>query len=148
MNAPRKPPANRPLKRAPGEPARISRACKDEEHQHQAALIEWCQVTRHPRHERPISEWIYAVANGGHRSLAQGARLKAEGVKAGVWDLHLAYPMFDQPGAWIEMKSADGRLSHEQISWGDLMRSTGYACYVCRSVDDGIAAIKHYLGMP
>ena len=56
------------------------------EHLHQKALFEWA--------DRMEGAWpelrlMYAIPNGGLRTKAQAGKLKAEGVKPGVPDIHL-----------------------------------------------------------
>lgn len=78
----------------------------------------------------------------GKRSPAAGAILKAQGMRAGVWDYLLGAPSGVQPrgfetrmrhGLWIEIKSEDDELSPEQKLWGEIERGLGYATVVCRT---------------
>lgn len=143
-----------PIKRAPGEVAKIPRNSKDEEHMHQAALIEWAAVTdmphlflMHDSEPRKIGGYLFAVPNGGHRSVTQGARLRAEGVKPGVSDLMLPIPTERFHSMWIEMKSSAGSMTRDQLSWFRLMTARGFYCCTCRSVDEAITEIQKYLGV-
>ena len=56
------------------------------EHQEQAALFRWAWFAQV---KHPALALLYAIPNGGHRHKAVAARMKAEGVKAGVPDLCL-----------------------------------------------------------
>jgi VRR-NUC domain len=147
-----KPPANRPLKRLPGEPARISRASKDEEHLHQSSLIEWADATRLPDWYRSadvefIGDVLLAVPMGHIRSLSAGARIRAEGGRAGVPDLFLMISTEEGAALAIEMKSPSGRMAPEQERWRRRLSQQGYAHAICRSVDEGMFAIKRHLRM-
>ncbi|MCP4933649.1 MAG: hypothetical protein GY927_05450 [bacterium] len=55
---------------------------KDLEHKEQCAIVNHIIARK-----RPKVFW-FAVPNGGNRTAATGARLKREGVRAGVPDLH------------------------------------------------------------
>jgi hypothetical protein len=85
------------------------------EHEEQREFVKWFrQEFRHI--------WIFAIPNGGSRSLATGARLKAEGVSAGIPDLFV-------PGLnlWIEMKRTKGGVvDGKQKRWHDYLRSIGH----------------------
>ena len=58
------------------------------EHHEQCALFAWLRL-QWPDLDR-VS---FAIPNGGHRHKAVAGKLKAEGVKAGVPDIFIAYPI-------------------------------------------------------
>lgn len=58
------------------------RPSRDEEHETQAACVRWFRAAWPGLRGR-----LFAVPNGGRRDAVTGARLKAEGVVAGVADL-------------------------------------------------------------
>lgn len=62
--------------------------------------------------------------NGSH--FQAGRKLKRMGVKKGVYDIFHAVPCDGYNGLWIEIKSEKGKLSTEQISFGERMISRGY----------------------
>lgn len=76
---------------------------------------------------------LFHVPNGGQRHTAVAAKLKGQGVKAGVLDLFLPVPRFGRHGLWIEMKTATGTLSKSQKDWAEFLRGAGYRVEVCRS---------------
>jgi hypothetical protein len=82
----------------------------DSEHVEQRNFVAWFrQAHRGVR--------IFAIPNGGQRSLSVAGRLKAEGVVAGVPDLYVP-----EWRLWVEMKrSTGGRLSKTQIDWIDYL---------------------------
>lgn len=132
--------------------ARQMRKRKDDESQSQRALIEWASMASFPcqipniKPDEKIIDFLYAIPNGGARSKATAGKLKAEGVKAGVWDLKLEVPIGKFPGLWIEMKAGKNTLSKEQVQWRDRMQRMGFKCVVCW---DWLAAKDHimeYLG--
>ena len=75
---------------------------------------------------------IYAIPNGGKRSITEAKRLKAEGVVPGIPDLHVP--------AWklrIEMKrQKGGRVSTEQAEVMDYLQTVGDTCLVCAGFED------------
>ena len=75
---------------------------------------------------------IFAIANGGWRSKATAAKLKAEGVSRGVPDLFVP-----ECSLWIEMKRVvGGRLSPEQRDWIEYLRKVGNTVLVCHGAED------------
>ena len=101
------------------------------EHEHQRWLVKlFRQAMPH--------ETLFAIPNGGQRSRTTAARLKAEGVLAGVWDL-----MWLQESMWIEMKTPSGRLSPNQIAFGEAAEASGYRLIVGYGWEDAWSQIQH-----
>lgn len=75
---------------------------------------------------------VHSVPNGGHRDKRVAARLKAEGVLAGVPDLFVARATPVHHGLYVELKRADGkgRLSPVQRRVIRRLRRAGYAVLV------------------
>ena len=113
------------------------------EHTEQAALIEWATMNlgRYPE-----LVMLYAIPNGGKRHIKTAAKLKAEGVKAGVWDLSLDVARSGYRGLKIEMKWGKNGLTGEQILWGERYRAYGYQTVVAWQWTAAAAAILDYLG--
>jgi hypothetical protein len=103
---------------------------KYSEHAEQAALIRWVRL-----HEQiePRLKLLYAIPNGEARSARAGARLKAEGVRAGVPDLCLPVNCRDLSALYIEMKAPGGRQSKAQIEWAALASRCRNHVEVCTS---------------
>jgi len=79
---------------------------------------------------------IFAIPNGEARSRTTGARLKAEGVSAGVPDLFIPAWL-----VWIEMKrQRGGAVSPAQRDWHRYLESIGHTVIVARGQED---AWKH-----
>lgn len=138
------------MRRWPNTPAtRTSRAAGREaflagpsEDTIQAQVIRWAtlQAGVYPELAR-----LFHVPNGGQRHAAVAAKLKGQGVKPGVPDLCLPVPRFGCPGLWIEMKTAEGRVSTNQKDWIEYLKGAGYRVEVCRSFDEARAALLDYL---
>ena len=118
------------------------------EHAIQCGLVQWWDMQAkawgyHPR-------LLFAVPNGGMRSKVTAALLQKEGVRAGVPDLILAIPNERKKcGAlFIEMKTAKGKLSSEQIAMHMLLKELGYKVVIARSISEGMIIIRNYLDKP
>lgn len=115
------------------------------EHAEQVALVRWASLQH--INGRPIGDYLASIPNGGKRGRFEAYRLKQAGVKAGVSDLVLAYPVAPYHGMWLEMKARGGRLSETQRDWLELMRSVGYHAVCCVGFDEARIAIERYLGL-
>ena len=114
-----------------------------------------------------IGQYLIHIPNGGSRSsAAEGANLKAMGVKAGVSDLFLAHPkgwldMGDECwvkycGLWIELKRQIKAYSSQamafkaatkpQLAWLEAMEKHGYRAEVAYGADHAIKVIEAYTG--
>lgn len=92
-----------------------------------------------------IGPMLFAVPNGGRRDKVSGARLKAEGVVAGVSDLILLVARHGYHGLLIEMKTEKGRQSQQQRHWQKLAEKQGYRYVVIRSIEEFIEEVNGYL---
>ena len=112
------------------------------EHEEQCAVIEWAAYMRHTY---PALVWLFAIPNGGARHKAVAAKLVQEGVKRGVPDLFLPYPVGGWHGLWLEMKRHGGVWRAEQKEFCEYARAAGYVYALCWSTDEAIAALTDYL---
>lgn len=105
------------------------------EHEEQREVVKWFR-----RKHAPVR--IFAIPNGGWRSRATAARLKAEGVARGVPDMFVPYYRL-----WIEMKRVkDGRLSPEQRDWQRyLVNECCHTWMVCHGAEDAKAQIDAFI---
>lgn len=111
----------------------------------QAACVKWFRL-QYPQYDG----LLFHVPNGGRRNLKEAARLKAEGVVAGVADLILLVPFLQEcvqyfNGLCIEMKTSKGKQSQEQKDWECKVREQGYEYKVIRSLDEFIEVVDSYL---
>lgn len=122
---------------------------------HQRHLLTWCS---HAKATMPELAWLYASANGGFRTAATAGRLKAEGVKAGVFDLALDCARQGFHGLRIELKvpavpgvkgvskaKASGKPSAEQLAWQANYVAEGYRAVFCYGWLEAKAALIDYL---
>lgn len=114
------------------------------ESQEQQSLVAWWSVV-HRTFGLPEAA-LFAIPNGGARSMSTGARLKKEGVRAGVPDLLLAVPAGQSHGLFLEMKRSRGsRIAKAQKETMTLFERLGYQVAVCYGCRDAIAAVEKYL---
>lgn len=94
----------------------------------------------------PELDLLYHVPNGGSRNHIEAARLKAQGVKAGVPDLVLPVARGKHHGLYIELKrQKGGRLSDDQKKWLDELTEQGYLAVRCDGSEAAIKTIEDYL---
>lgn len=85
------------------------------EHQIQSSYFDW---VRSMEHQDDRYKMILAIPNAAKRSYALAARMKKEGLKAGVWDVLIAVPQEPYACAWMEFKaSPKKKLTKEQIEF-------------------------------
>lgn len=111
------------------------------ESEEQKALFDWWQRTPYARHFV-----MYHIPNGGRRDKITGARLKAEGVVAGVPDVFLASPRQGFHGLYIEMKrQRGGTVQDTQKELIAALRQAGYRVEVCKGWWEAREVVENYL---
>lgn len=117
----------------------------DREGQEQASLMREIQL-RYPE----VYELIYHVPNGGHRVKAVAAKLKAQGVKAGIPDLVLPMARGGYFGLYIEFKATidPAPVSSSQQACIKRLNDQGYLAVVCRGHFDAMECLRAYLALP
>lgn len=108
------------------------------EHEHQRIVV----ATLRKENQGLI---IFAIPNGGGRSKVEAARLKDEGVLAGVPDLFIAAARNGYNGLFLEMKSETGSASTEQKRVIGRLLDAGFLAVVCRGYADALAVARRYL---
>lgn len=107
---------------------------------------------------------LYAIPNGGHRSKAAAARIKAEGGLRGVWDLFLAVTdMYTgslvgqktdtifTTGLYIEVKTPkrfrmkNNGLTKEQLEFRNNLSNYDYGFAICSTAQEIFDTVKEYL---
>ena len=105
------------------------RSLHPSEAQIQAAIVDWLR--------RVMRCEVFHIPNGGARDKREAAKLKWQGVQAGVSDLCVLWNEQGEPRAcFIEVKTAKGRLSESQIEWRERVKALGHDYIVARSLDD------------
>ena len=101
------------------------------EHTMQCGCFDWFQWKH-----RKYQGLLFAVPNGGARNKATAAKMKMEGVVAGVADLLLLIPAKGCHGLCIELKNEKGRQSPAQKEWEAKVEAQGYKYVVVRGYYD------------
>lgn len=92
---------------------------------------------------------IYAVPNGGRRDPKEAARLKHEGVLAGVPDTFVAEPRGSWHGLYVEMKrQSGGRESDIQRALRAKLTAKGYKVVVAYGAEQAYSAFLEYMALP
>jgi len=121
----------------------VRKKVTDREGQEQAALLTELRI-RLPE----VADLIFHVPNGGHRVKAVAAKLKAQGVKAGIPDLVLPMARGGYFGLYIEFKATppyDAAISDSQHERIRKLNAQGYLAVVCRGHFDAMEQIRAYL---
>jgi len=84
--------------------------------------------------------------NEGKRSARYGKLLKDMGMRPGVADLFITTARHGFIGAWIELKSINGKLSPVQKLFLEEMSQQNYFTATCWSIDEAIKTIAWYFG--
>lgn len=95
-------------------------------------------------------ELLFAIPNGGRRNSWTGARMKREGLTAGIPDVFLAWPKNGLHGLFLELKrpkgsSTQGRVSKAQKAALSTLLAAGYGCVVAYGYSEARKAIEDYL---
>lgn len=118
----------------------------DPEGDEQIVLFAWL-LLQHPK----AWEMAFHVPNGGKRSKREGARFKAQGVKAGIPDVFIDIPRGGYHGFRMEFKATppkDAAIQENQKEWIVKFTDNGYYAVICKGFDAAKAAINYYLGLP
>lgn len=147
----------------------------DTEDANQMALMAWCAVAKtyganvadawnsgmgieaaktsfSNRKPLPELEWLHHIPNG-EQTKERGAKMRAMGLKSGVWDLHLPVRRAGYCGLYIEMKqrnrlhTKNGGLSENQVYFGNFVEAQGYCLRVCYSWEEASKALTYYLAL-
>jgi hypothetical protein len=118
------------------------------EHAHQVALFMWCNVAKQWLPELGL---LFAIPNGGQRAPAVAARMKAEGVKAGVPDMMLPVQSRGSAGLFIELKriksfgKRQGIASSKQDEWTSNLQLNGYWVSQCYGWQKAVDILLWYI---
>lgn len=113
------------------------------ESEEQKNLFLWAKLSAGAHPELRL---MYHIPNEGKRSIAAGARMKQEGLKAGVPDICLPVARQGCHGLYIELKrQKGGRVEKHQLEWMKALKNEGYFVAVCRGWEEASELIQAYL---
>lgn len=125
------------------------RPCEASEHMEQVALVKWWLLLCKSGRLGEAPPLLFAIPNGGARSVITGARLRAEGVTPGIPDLCLALPGGQAHGLFIELKKQHGGVvSPAQKAVMHRLETYGYRCIVAHGWREAATEITGYLDLP
>jgi hypothetical protein len=104
-------------------------------------------VCLHQR-QQPELALFFAVPNGGDRNPIVAAKMKGEGVRAGVPDYLLPVARQGFHGLAIELKAKGGRASIEQREWLDSLAAQGWRAELCVGWGAAWDVLRDYLAIP
>ena len=110
----------------------------------QTWLFEWIAQMAYLRW--PELELAFHIPNGGSRNKIEAARLKAQGVKAGVPDIFVSVPRGGYHGLYIEMKrQRGGKMREGQKDMIPKLRAQGYRVEICKGFQEAADLIEQYM---
>jgi hypothetical protein len=115
----------------------------DYEHREQTTFFNLLSRVNHPAALVTFAIPNQAVAK--FRSKAMRIRFWKEGVRAGVPDIFVSYPMAPFHGLYIENKTPGEKPSKEQVAWHERLRAAGYRVEVCFSARQQFEVFCDYL---
>lgn len=115
------------------------------EHDEQKALIKWWAI--YSKRKGIPEVLLFAIPNGGKRSVQTAMILRSEGVRPGIPDLFLAVETYNHAGLFIEMKKQKGGVVSDiqQETIETIKEKTGYCVVVCKGFNEARQAIERYL---
>lgn len=114
------------------------------EHGEQVALF--CWAANEARNGHADIGKLFAIPNGGKRDGATAARMRAEGVKAGIPDLCLPLARGGFHGLFIELKKLSGKppTGEQKRRMAELV-DDGYCALTCYGWESARRTIISYL---
>lgn len=102
----------------------------------------------------PALRWVHASLNGVATTAAQAGKMKAAGMRSGVWDVFIPArgtvegpdgSIRDAPGLYIEMKTPDNTTTTEQDAFRRFVVGQGYATAVAYQWTEAARFLVDYL---
>ena len=115
---------------------------KRTESEEQQMLFEWSALMAS---KIPELGELFHVPNGGHRNKIVAARLRREGVKAGIPDIFLLVPKNGYHGLAIELKAKGKKPTKAQEEWLERLGKRGYLAVICYGFEEARDLILTYL---
>lgn len=114
----------------------MRRAPKPSEHKLQVQLMDYLAFAG-----RADLHW-FAIPNGEKRHVRVAVRLKAEGVRRGTPDL--CFMLEGGRVGWLEMKAAKGRVTEDQLVFGNIAHRLGHLWAVAYSIDEALKTLTQW----
>lgn len=115
------------------------------ESQEQQALFNWIRLSVG---KYPELDLAYHIPNEGKRSVANGARLKREGLHTGIPDIHLPVAKGEYHSLYIELKRVkNSKISKEQEATIKKLNKVGNCAVIAYGWDEARKIIEWYLNL-
>lgn len=127
------------------KPKKARKPRREKEAAEQAIVIAWARNKAVADPERyPDLDSIFCSLAGVSMTEAQAGRAKAQGNRAGVFDLILLVPRGGHHGLLIEMKADKGKVSDDQDKELERLTRLGYRAAICYGHQQAIDEIQNY----
>lgn len=133
---------NEPVKAIEPRPrpkSKPKRASKVSESLAQQRVFRWAGTKK----ELALMYHIPNEGAGGNYGRMQ--KLVAEGLRAGVPDIHLPISRGGYHGLWIELKVGYNKPTEQQLEWIAALNNEGHFACWCRGEQEAISIIEKYL---
>lgn len=115
------------------------------ESEEQQALFNWIRLSVG---KYPELKSAYHIANEGKRTVANGAKLKREGLSPGVPDICVPVAKGKYHALYIELKrKKGGRISPQQEEFIGKLNSQGNLAVICFGWDEARKIIEWYFNL-
>ena len=116
---------------------------RHQESDEQICLFQWSKLSQG---QYPELSLLHAIGNGNaSQSVVQGARMKREGILAGVSDIFLPVSRNGWHGLYIELKVKGNTTSASQKWWIAETTKQGYLAVVCFGWIEAKEVLEGYL---
>ena len=126
--------------------AKVSRRNAAPEHAMQVEYFAWLDGGCDGLHP-DIALDVHAIPNGVRTGIRQAAKLKREGLRAGVLDICIDVACGGFHGMRLELKTATGTVSQAQKARIKRLCERGYYAVVARSLEQSQELTLNYLAM-
>lgn len=113
------------------------------ESEEQQTLFQWAErlCFRYPE-----LALLYHIPNEGKRSMSTGRKLKREGLKSGIPDIHLPIARGQYHSLYIELKRKKGSsTTTAQKTWQQLLNKYGNKAVICYGWEEAARVLEDYL---
>lgn len=106
-------------------------------------FVQWCRLNN-----IRLAHIANESRSGSKSAMIRGAKLKRMGQSKGYWDYQVFVPQNEDKTKMIiiEMKrEKGGSVSPEQKEWGEVYKSAGIPCKICKGAYEAIDFVKSFL---
>lgn len=127
------------------KPSQVLKSAQRVRHKESDHQVTFFDVLRLNERQFPIFKDVYHVPNGGHRHEAVALKLRAEGVKPGIPDIHLDAARRGFHGFKCELKVERNKLGENQIYFRKRYIEEGFFTHSAWHYAELLAMLLWYL---